>query len=142
MKLAPARKFLALTTTCLKFAQKEKSNSQNNIRIIHETIYVCRGQGLQRPFFDDFGIGDLEGAHELGDEISQDSDENHDHGERDQYPISDGRVQHQIFRHGRKFTSFKLSQELTDFGSPLLFFLYFFALTPVSVLPRTSAVTI
>lgn len=43
----------------------------------------------ERPFFDDFGIGDLVGSHELGDEVSEDSNEDHDHRERDQNPISD-----------------------------------------------------
>ncbi|KAM1234500.1 hypothetical protein ACFX2J_004069 [Malus domestica] len=36
------------------------------------------------------GIGDLDEAHELGDKVSEDADENHDHRERDEDPVTDG----------------------------------------------------
>lgn len=46
------------------------------------------------PFSYDFGIGDWRRAHELRDEVAENSDEDHDNGERNQHPISDGRVEH------------------------------------------------
>lgn len=45
------------------------------------------------PFSYNFGIGDWRRAHKLRDEVAENSDEDHDHGERNQHPISDGRVQ-------------------------------------------------
>lgn len=67
-----------------------------------------RDEGLgfsSSPFFDDFGIGDLIGAHELGDEVAEDADQYHNYRQGNQYPISYCRVQHQIFCHGCKFSS-------------------------------------
>uniref|UniRef100_A0A2P2LZA3 ER membrane protein complex subunit 3-like n=1 Tax=Rhizophora mucronata TaxID=61149 RepID=A0A2P2LZA3_RHIMU len=46
----------------------------------------------QLPFFDDLGIGNLGGAHELGDEVAKDSDEHHHNRQWDQHPVSNRRI--------------------------------------------------
>lgn len=51
------------------------------------------------PFFNDFRIGHLRGAHKLRDEVTENSDEDHHNWQRYQHPVSDRRVKHQIFRH-------------------------------------------
>jgi hypothetical protein len=42
------------------------------------------------------------GAHELGDEVAEHADEDHDHGERDKDPVPGRRVEHQLLRHRRR----------------------------------------
>lgn len=51
------------------------------------------------PFFNDFRIGHLRGAHKLRDEVTENSNEHHHNWQRYQHPVSDRRVKHQIFRH-------------------------------------------
>lgn len=58
----------------------------NNVRIL-------KIMNLNLPFSYDFGIGDWRRAHKLWDKVAENSDENHDHGERNQHPISDGSVE-------------------------------------------------
>jgi hypothetical protein len=57
------------------------------------------------PFLNELGVGrrrGRRGAHELGDKVAEHADEDHNHGERDQDPVSDRRVQNQVLRHRRR----------------------------------------
>ena len=56
------------------------------------------------PFPDELGIGGRGGRrrpHELGDEVAEHADEDHDDGERDQDPVPNRRVENQLLRHRR-----------------------------------------
>lgn len=54
---------------------------------------------VEIPFFNNFGIKSLGRAHKLRDKIAKHANENHNHRERDQHPISNCSIQHQIFSH-------------------------------------------
>jgi len=56
------------------------------------------------PFPDELGIGGRGGRrrpHELGDEVAEHADEDHDDGERDQDPVPNRRVENQLLRQRR-----------------------------------------
>ena len=63
-----------------------------------------RGRVNYGPFPDELGIGGRGGRrrpHELGDEVAEHADEDHDDGERDQDPVPNRRVENQLLRHRR-----------------------------------------
>lgn len=110
MKLAPAFKFLALRMTCLKAKRRQRmqtitvSRKTEESAEIHESKWECKTHINHRkrlPFSDHLLVRRLIRSHELWHEVSENANENHDDGQRDQHPISDWRVQYQIFRHGR-----------------------------------------
>ena len=97
-ELSGSLAWINVTTKSLWYQIKDKKKKKKKKKTSYITI-KCWIRIGKVPLFNNFGIRGLGRVHELRDKIAEDTNENHNHRERDQNPVSDCCIKNQIFRH-------------------------------------------